>query len=206
MPEPTDLRIGDAERDDASELLAEHLGAGRLTPDEFSQRVHLVLQATHETQLHRVFRDLPGRRPGQPRPPVPMTAVATPRRWVRPAVWAGTGAAAMALAGSLTLGHHGPAGGPHEHHGHGPGAGLDPAQTAQLAGHPHATTMLITWAVMAVVMLAAVLGMVLLRRRLRSPGQPAGGGVPGSPAAGRGRWSSHRRARNARGSRRAPRS
>ncbi|MEL4506371.1 DUF1707 domain-containing protein [Luteococcus sp. H138] len=66
LPEP---RIGDAEREDAAELLRDHLTAGRIDPAEFDERIGQALQARTLSQLDALFRDLPGRRPGHERAP-----------------------------------------------------------------------------------------------------------------------------------------
>lgn len=65
MTEPSRLRIGDAERDDAVQLLTDHLAAGRLDHDEFDERLGLALTAHTHGELDALFDDLPGRRPGQ---------------------------------------------------------------------------------------------------------------------------------------------
>lgn len=53
------VRISDAERNRAVEFLRHHCGEGRLTLDEFSDRVGLVFEATTSTDLEAVTRDLP---------------------------------------------------------------------------------------------------------------------------------------------------
>lgn len=65
VSEPSALRIGDVERDDAAELLREHLSAGRLQLDEFDERLGQALAARTQPELDVLFTDLPGRRPGQ---------------------------------------------------------------------------------------------------------------------------------------------
>lgn len=73
------LRIGDAERDDAVALLQQHLTAGRLTHDEFDDRIARALVARTNGELAALFSDLPGRRPGGVAPaPLGATAVAEP--------------------------------------------------------------------------------------------------------------------------------
>lgn len=63
--QPTPQRIGDAERDRAAELLREHMAQGRLTPEEFDERVDRALRARTAGDLDPLFTDLPGPRPGQ---------------------------------------------------------------------------------------------------------------------------------------------
>lgn len=54
-----DVRVADADRDRAVTLLREHAVEGRLTLDEFSQRVGLALQARTQRDLHTAMADLP---------------------------------------------------------------------------------------------------------------------------------------------------
>ncbi|MDQ2587165.1 DUF1707 SHOCT-like domain-containing protein [Saccharothrix yanglingensis] len=58
-----DIRIGDAEREHALELLGEHLGQGRLTVDEFGERSARVATARTRGDLLELFADLPDPRP-----------------------------------------------------------------------------------------------------------------------------------------------
>lgn len=79
------MRAGDADRDDAVSLLQEHLTAGRLSHDEFDERISKALSAKTQQELRDLFTDLPGRRPGESagaRPPVsdgPSYQLATPQ-------------------------------------------------------------------------------------------------------------------------------
>lgn len=59
------MRAGDADRDDAVSLLQEHLTAGRLSHDEFDERISKALSAKTQQELRDLFTDLPGRRPGE---------------------------------------------------------------------------------------------------------------------------------------------
>jgi DUF1707 SHOCT-like domain len=54
-----DLRIGDSEREDAAVLLREHYAQGRLTLEEFNQRLDATFAATTQRQLRQISRDLP---------------------------------------------------------------------------------------------------------------------------------------------------
>jgi hypothetical protein len=54
-----DLRIGDADREAAATSLREHYAQGRLTLDEFNQRLDAVFAATTQRQLNHITRDLP---------------------------------------------------------------------------------------------------------------------------------------------------
>jgi hypothetical protein len=63
-PEPIPQRIGDAERDQATSLLTDHLVAGRLTQGEFDERLSVAMSARTADELTPLFSDLPGPRPG----------------------------------------------------------------------------------------------------------------------------------------------
>ena len=65
MSEPVPQRIGDAERDRAAEYLREHMSVGRLTQEEFDERVTAALQARTAADLDPLFADLPAPKPGQ---------------------------------------------------------------------------------------------------------------------------------------------
>src|SRR5437660_7038376 len=54
------LRIGDAERGQAAEELKRHCSDGRLTLDEYSERLDEVFAARTYADLARALRDLPG--------------------------------------------------------------------------------------------------------------------------------------------------
>ena len=56
---PDDLRVYDAERDAVIAQLRRHVGDGRLTLDEFEQRVEDVTRARTGADLRAVTRDLP---------------------------------------------------------------------------------------------------------------------------------------------------
>ena len=58
----TQIRIGDAERDSAAAALGEHYAAGRLTKDEYDERIDRVWAAKYEDDLIPLFSDLPRRR------------------------------------------------------------------------------------------------------------------------------------------------
>jgi hypothetical protein len=59
-----DIRLSDAERDQAVAELGEHFQAGRLTPEEFDERSGRALQARTGRDLTGLFTDLP--RPAAP--------------------------------------------------------------------------------------------------------------------------------------------
>ena len=53
------MRLSDAERTDAVNDLAQALGEGRLTMDEFEERTDAVMQSTTRRELADVFMDIP---------------------------------------------------------------------------------------------------------------------------------------------------
>ena len=53
------VRIGDAERDRAIASLCDHFAAGRLTAEEFDQRMDQALKARFNEDLEPLFADLP---------------------------------------------------------------------------------------------------------------------------------------------------
>jgi hypothetical protein len=57
-----DIRVSDAERDQAVSELSEHFQAGRLTQDEFDDRSGVALEARTGADLDGLFGDLPPRR------------------------------------------------------------------------------------------------------------------------------------------------
>lgn len=67
------LRIGDSERDDAVRALRDHHVAGRLTAEEFSERMETALAAHTRGDLDALFQDLP--ESSSPAAPVASAAV-----------------------------------------------------------------------------------------------------------------------------------
>ncbi|ABL84106.1 MULTISPECIES: DUF1707 domain-containing protein [unclassified Nocardioides] len=55
------LRIGDAEREQAAAALGEHYAQGRLTSEEYAERLDRIWAARTRADLGPIFRDLPGR-------------------------------------------------------------------------------------------------------------------------------------------------
>jgi Domain of unknown function (DUF1707) len=82
-----DLRIGDAEREAAAAGLREHYAQGRLTLEEFNQRIDAVFQATTQRQLDLITRDLP--HVASPSAALPVAAVAGDRERDRQDDWSG---------------------------------------------------------------------------------------------------------------------
>lgn len=160
-----DLRIGDAERDDATRLLQEHLAAGRLDHAEFESRMARALEATHTSQLGALFEDLPGRRPGQTLP-VPM-ATRPPARPGPPLwMWPAAAAAAVWIAGMGLLSRMGDAmEGPGDHGHMHPQAMTGAAEQGHL-GLVVPVTLLVLFAV--AIILSVVHGRRVRRRRRRA--------------------------------------
>jgi DUF1707 SHOCT-like domain len=66
------LRASDAERDQLAGTLRAHLAAGRLTVDEFSERLERAFRATRVDELEALVADLPAPRVSPaPAPPPP---------------------------------------------------------------------------------------------------------------------------------------
>jgi Domain of unknown function (DUF1707) len=63
MASQPSLRIGDADRESVAAELREHYARGRLTHDEFNQRLDAVFEAKTQRDLHRITGDLPHVRP-----------------------------------------------------------------------------------------------------------------------------------------------
>jgi hypothetical protein len=51
--------VSDAERNEVADLLARHYGDGRLTQDEFNERVDRAMNAKTQSDLSGLFDDLP---------------------------------------------------------------------------------------------------------------------------------------------------
>jgi hypothetical protein len=71
------VRIGDVERDSAVSALGDHFAAGRLTREEFDERIDKAMQARFQSDLQPLFADLPG--PAVERPPTGWPTGAPPR-------------------------------------------------------------------------------------------------------------------------------
>jgi Domain of unknown function (DUF1707) len=90
-----ELRASDAERDRTVKLLNQHVVEGRLTQEEFTERVEAALAARTRGELDALLVDLPA----SPPPPAPVTDD-RPRAW-RPA---GPPLVAMGLLALLVIG------------------------------------------------------------------------------------------------------
>jgi Domain of unknown function (DUF1707) len=93
------MRAADADRAKAVEKLGRHLGEGRLTVEEFDDRVTQAHAAVYLDQLPPLFVDLPP----DPAAPVPHRS--------RPGAWAPSAAlvvvAALVLSWSMVMAVHG---------------------------------------------------------------------------------------------------
>lgn len=58
-----ELRIGDAEREQASAALAEHFAQGRLDDEEYAERLDAAWSARTRSDLAQLFWDLPATTP-----------------------------------------------------------------------------------------------------------------------------------------------
>ena len=67
---PGQLRVGDAERENVADLLAEHHAAGRLTLAELDERLGATLSARTRDELTAPLADLPA----PPHTPAPATS------------------------------------------------------------------------------------------------------------------------------------
>ncbi len=66
-----DLRIGTQEREDAIKILSDHMSEGRLSLDEYDQRMSAAVEAKTRADLRPLFADLPAPYPPFMTPPVP---------------------------------------------------------------------------------------------------------------------------------------
>ncbi|MER5264595.1 DUF1707 domain-containing protein [Actinosynnema sp. NPDC002837] len=93
-----DIRIGDAEREHALELLGTHLGEGRLSVDEYGDRSARVATAKTRGDLYALFGDLPAPRPRFPQVEPPETRSPVSARRTAPLEFRVGSAAVTAVA------------------------------------------------------------------------------------------------------------
>jgi hypothetical protein len=67
-PTPPAVRASDAERERTATTLREHTAAGRLTPEELSERLDAAYAARTVTELDALLHDLPAEAPAAPAP------------------------------------------------------------------------------------------------------------------------------------------
>lgn len=71
------LRVSEADREEASARLAEHYSTGRLSGDDYYERLDAVWSARVRADLEMLFTDLPK---SAPQPPQPPRVAGRPRR------------------------------------------------------------------------------------------------------------------------------
>jgi hypothetical protein len=78
-----DIRIGDTERQQALEVLGEHMKAGRIDVEEYGERSAKITTAKTRGELMAMFHDLPDPRPqfGVPMAMFPQPSRAPVRTW-----------------------------------------------------------------------------------------------------------------------------
>ncbi|WP_233427842.1 DUF1707 SHOCT-like domain-containing protein [Actinokineospora spheciospongiae] len=81
--EPSGMRVGNAEREDALRLLGEHMSAGRLDVDEYGERTARVTTAKTRGELVALFSDLPAPKPSFLTAPPAAMPPPPPVRWER---------------------------------------------------------------------------------------------------------------------------
>jgi len=69
QPDPEEMRVGTAEREEAARLLGDHYSQGRITPDEYEGRVLAAYEAVTLGELRPLFQDLPAPHPAYLAPP-----------------------------------------------------------------------------------------------------------------------------------------
>ena len=74
------IRIGDAERDQAVAALSEHFVAGRITQTEFEERSDQATRARYVDDLSPLFDDLPEDQPTELQPHFPYAVAIGPGR------------------------------------------------------------------------------------------------------------------------------
>lgn len=99
-------RADDAERQQVADLLARHLGAGRLDLTEYDQRVARVWACTTREDLHLVLSDLPGLPRERPagRTPEPRTRRIPIWQRIEGTAWLGVSVLCLVIWGLICLG------------------------------------------------------------------------------------------------------
>jgi hypothetical protein len=101
------MRASDADRDRVAAELSEHFQAGRLTQDEFDERVGRAINARTRGDLDELLTDLPSGRPAGalPTTPAPAGRVAHGTRWAGPAAVLAVAVLLFAVTAALPYGH-----------------------------------------------------------------------------------------------------
>lgn len=97
-----DIRIGDAEREATAASLREHYSRGRLTNEEFQERLDATFAARTQADLAKITHDLPAANPyAAPWPPQPASPQVGPgSNWQRRGSgWRGTSRRANGILG-----------------------------------------------------------------------------------------------------------
>lgn len=97
-----ELRIGDAEREQASAALAEHFAQGRLDDEEYAERLDAAWSARTRSDLAQLFWDLPATTPPRHHPP-PASSGARGPRWRVPLLVLAVGLLLLALVARLPV-------------------------------------------------------------------------------------------------------
>lgn len=92
------MRLSDAERQDAMDVLGEHVRTGRLDIEEFGTRSAKMTQAKTVAELEPLFDDLPS-----PRPSVLICGAVTEPVSTAPARWLNVGAVPIVAALAIGL-------------------------------------------------------------------------------------------------------
>jgi hypothetical protein len=78
VTEAGNLRIGTAERESAVKLLSDHMAEGRLSLEEYEERMSAALEARTQADLRPLFDDLPAPHPWFMQPPAPVVPALPP--------------------------------------------------------------------------------------------------------------------------------
>lgn len=78
MTDGDDLRVGTAERESAVKVLSEHMSEGRLSLEEYEERMSAALEARTRADLKVLFTDLPAPYPWFMAPPSPLVPALPP--------------------------------------------------------------------------------------------------------------------------------
>jgi hypothetical protein len=100
------LRVSDADRDHAAAELGEHFQAGRLTQEEFSERVGKAINARTRGDLDELLADLPSDRPAGSLPASgPAGPPARQLRWAGPTAMLAAAVLLFAVAAASPHSH-----------------------------------------------------------------------------------------------------
>lgn len=78
MTDSDGLRVGTAERESAVKVLGEHMSEGRLSIEEYEERMSAALEARTRADLKVLFKDLPAPYPWFMAPPSPSVPALPP--------------------------------------------------------------------------------------------------------------------------------